>query len=190
MKPLAPKLTIATLLTALLTACASTQTTVAPSPQAPLCDASASALVIWAPAWRADQKDVPAREAAAAAGLRDFFASSGCFARVALQRVAAVEPAAARAQAAAATAPFSVLLGVEVRELGPVLKLLSSPALVEGGTEVQLRLLAFDPADAALRRAFTLQWRHGGAGVVKGVASLPADMQSALRVALQPGGAP
>lgn len=174
----------------LLTACASTQTTLTPSPQAPLCDASASALVIWAPAWRADQKDVPAREAAAAAGLRDFLAQSGCFAQATLQRVAAVDAAQAQRQAAAAAAPFSVLLGVEVQELGPVLKLLSSPALVEGGTEVKLRLLAFDPAGAAARRTFTLHWRHGGAGVVKGVASLPADLQAALRVALQPGGAP
>lgn len=38
-------------------------------------------------------------------------------------------------------------------------------------------------------RAFTVHWRHGGPGVVKGVASLPADMDAALRAGLQPADA-
>jgi hypothetical protein len=35
-------------------------------------------------------------------------------------------------------------------------------------------------------RAFTVQWRNGGPGVVKGVATLAQDLQAALAAALQP----
>ena len=170
----------------LLAGCASTTTTVSPSPQAPVCDRHAAALVLWSPQWRPDQKDVAAREEATAAGLRSFLAGSGCFAQAELRRVGSLAPAAVSAAQAAAGAPFQVVVTVAVRELGPVVKLLSSTALVEGGTEVVLDVTARPAQSASPPRAFTVHWRHGGAGVVKGVASLPDDMGAALRVGLQP----
>ena len=173
-------------LIALLCACASTTVSLAPSPQAPLCDRAASALVLWAPQWRPDQKDAPARTQAAAAGLRDFLAQSGCFADSRLQQLDALSPQAVQALVASQPGAHAVVLGIEVQELGPTVQLLASPALLEGGTEVRLRVVEYAPPAVAEQRSFTLHWRHGGPGVVKGVSSLPADLQAALRAGLQP----
>jgi len=74
---------------------------------------------------------------------------------------------------------------VTVRELGPTLALGASPALVDGATEVRLDLAVSTRAQP-MPRAFTVQWRNGGPGVVKGVATLAQDLQAALAAALQP----
>lgn len=170
----------------LVAACASTDVTITPTPQAPVCQREATALVLWAPHWRPDQKDVAAREDAAAAGLDRFLAGSGCFARAELRRVNDLGPAALSAETRAAQGRFDPVVSVAVRELGPVVKLLSSAALVEGGTEVVLQVGARSPRDPGDAREFTVHWRSGGPGVVKGVAGLPDDMDAALRSALQP----
>jgi len=126
-----------------------------------------------------------AREAAAADGLASFVASAGCFASATLQRLPngaanrvpplLVEPGAG---------PDTVVV-VTVRELGPTLALGASPALVDGATEVRLDLAVSTRAQP-VPRAFTVHWRNGGPGVVKGVATLAQDMQAALAAALQP----
>jgi hypothetical protein len=77
---------------ALLGACAgtaTTQVTLTPPDQAPVCQPQAAlkASVLWRTQWRADQKDVPDREAAAAQGITRFFADGGCFASAAVARV-------------------------------------------------------------------------------------------------------
>jgi hypothetical protein len=169
---------------ALVMGCASTTITVQPEKQASLCDATATALVVWAPKWRPDQKDVPLREAAAESGLKDFFARSGCFARADVHRIPEVSSDATRAQLASTQLPYQRIIGVEVRELGPVIKLLASLALVDGGTEVVLRVVEYHAQSSNELRQFTVHWQHGGPGVIKGVASLPDDMQAALRAGL------
>ncbi len=174
---------------ALISACASTTVTVTPTVQAPLCDRSATALVLWAPHWRPEQKDVAAREAAAASGLADFLATSPCFARAELKRVRELTPAAVQAALDRVGEPLPRVVGVEVRELGPVVKLLSSVLLVEGGTEVVLRLVEYSPRPVSEVRQFSVHWTNGGPGVVKGVAGLPGDMQSALHAAFLANGA-
>lgn len=176
-------------LVALCAGCASTTVSVTPSPQAPVCDPRAAALVLWAPEWRQDQKDVPEREAAAADGLDEFFRRSGCFARSALRRAPDLAPSTIAAELADArgAGPFDVVVAIAVRELGPTVKLLASPALVDGGTEVVLQVSVFVPPNAREPRAFTIHWQHGGPGVVKGVASLPRDMQEALAAGLVRG---
>jgi hypothetical protein len=73
-----------------------------------------------------------------------------------------------------------------VRELGPVLRIGASPALIEGGTEVLLDVTVYLKGRPASPQRFTAHWMHGGAGVVKGVASLPDDMVAALKASLQP----
>ena len=170
----------------LLNGCSTTTVVISPEPQAPVCERAASALVLWAPQWRSDQKDVAAREDAAAAGITNFLAASGCFARHELRRVSDLGSAAADSQVSA-NVQFSRLVTIGVRELGPVVKLLSSAALVEGGTEVVLQVTVRSAQGAGQAREFTVHWRNGGPGVVKGVASLPGDMQAALSSALQPG---
>jgi hypothetical protein len=169
-----------------LAGCASTAVSVQPSPQAPVCSSASSALVVWAPRWRPDQKDVTAREEAALTGLKDFLARSGCFASAEVQRVPSLEASAVSARLKRAEDFRFKVVGIEVRELGPVVKLLSSAALIEGGTEVVLRVTEYSPDSGAQLRDFTVHWQNGGAGVVKGVASLPADMQAALSAALRP----
>lgn len=171
----------------LLVACATTTVTLHPSPQAPVCNASSAALVLWASHWRPDQKDVSAREEAAAAGLKGFLAGSRCFARAQLRRVKELAPATVRDALDSEREVVPRVVGVEVRELGPVVKLLSSAALIEGGTEVVLRIVEYSPRSAAEVRQFVVHWTNGGPGVVQGVAGLAADMQSALEAGLQPG---
>lgn len=178
-------LPLATLCVALLAGCASTTVTLTPAPQPPVCDRAATALVLWAPQWRPDQKDVPAREAAAAAGLARFFASDGgCFARTELRRVAEVGAAQGAAALADAGGRVDTVVSIGVRELGPVVRLLSSPGLVEGGTEVVLQVVVHRAPPAPPSREFGVRWQHGGPGVVKGVAGLPDDMLAALRAGL------
>lgn len=170
----------------LLAGCASTTVTLEPAPQAPVCDPAQSALIVWAPKWRANQKDVAAREQAAATGIQNFFASSGCFANYEIRRVANLASPATSAQLDSAATHFQTRVGIEVRELGPIVQLLSSAALVEGGTEVVLQITTYPRQAAEKQRQFNVHWKNGGAGVIKGVGSLPSDMQAALRAGLQP----
>ncbi len=170
----------------LLAGCASTTVTLMPSPQAAVCDRAARALVAWAPEWRSDQKDIADREVAAETGMRAFFANSNCFARSELRRLSATEEKSLAALVDQAASQFDRVVMIRVRELGPVVKLLSSPALIEGGTEVALHVVAYSTSGTRRVQEFTVFWRNGGPGVVKGVASLPDDMKAALTAGLQP----
>ncbi|GAD24527.1 hypothetical protein [Acidovorax sp. MR-S7] len=173
---------IAIAIAALLSGCAAT-TTVATTPagQAPVCQPQSAlkAMVLWQTRWRADQKDVPEREAAAARGIADFFADATCFPNATVAR------AEAGREAFAVPPGSDVLLVLTVRELGPTVKLLSSAALIEGGTEVAVDVARYVPGGGAPDRQFSIHWRNGGPGVVKGVQSLPADLAAALRAGLQ-----
>ena len=64
----------------------------------------------------------------------------GCFARTELRRVSNLSPATVSSELAALVVTSTRLSPSRVRELGPVVKLLSSAALVEGGTEVVLQV--------------------------------------------------
>lgn len=167
--------------------CAATSSTqFKPSPQPPVCQASAAAVVVWAPQWRPDQKDVPAREAAAAEGIDRFFKDSGCFASVSVRRVAQLSASAIQSAASDAAPRHDRLVAIAVRELGPVVRIGTSLALVEGGTEVVLDIEEYRLPSSA-PRSFSVHWAHGGPGVIKGVATLPQDIQAALKAGLQPG---
>jgi hypothetical protein len=177
------------------TGCASTSVEFAGAPPTvPICQTAGEridGLVVWGPRWRADQKEPARREAAAEQGIGQHFASSHCFARTEVRRVAAAVPLSAdelRALASGTPGQPRRLVVIAVRELGPVLSLLASGALVEGGTEVLLDITVYDPDRGDSRRDFTVHWRNGGPGVVKGVTTLPDDIQSALAQALQPPG--
>lgn len=185
---------------ALVTGCASTQVeTTGATPAPSLCQRSGealSALVLWGPAWRSDQKDVVQREDAARSGIDAFLATSGCFARYHLRRLAGGSTAVVPdhrdlpALAASTTPASDRVVVITVRELGPVVKLLGSAALVEGGTEVVLDIAAVDAATGARLADLRTHWRNGGAMVVKGTATLPQDMSAALYAALRPGVVP
>jgi hypothetical protein len=166
--------------------CASTAFTVTPSPQAPVCERSATARVLRAAEWRAEQKDVVEREAAAAASLRDFFGSSAGFARSELRRTQRLSPTAVSAQRTAQAGRFDRIVLIGVRELGPVVKLLSPASLIEGGAEVLLHVSAFPAAGEAPPREFTVHWRPGGPDVMMGVSCLPADRRATLVAGWQP----
>lgn len=166
--------------------CASTTTSqLRPSPQEPVCSASATALILWKPSWRADQKDVLAREAAATEGIGQFLAKSGCFKSASIERLPQVSDETARTTAADATKRNEKVIFLAIRELGPTVKIGNSLALVEGATEVVVEVSEFMPGMTG-SRTFTVEWRSGGPGVLKGVASLAQDMQAALVAGLQP----
>jgi hypothetical protein len=146
---------------------------------------STNAVVLWSAKWRPDQKDVIAREAAAADGLARFFEKSGCFSSAALRRLPEISKQAIEGTVAEAATRNEKLVLISVRELGPTVKIGSSLALVDGATEVVLDVSEYVPTRPA-PRTFTVQWRSGGPGVLKGVATLPQDMQAALTAGLQP----
>lgn len=178
----------------MLASCASTKfETTGSAPTQALCQVDGqklSALVLWGPQWRPDQKDVPLREEAARAGIERFLSSSGCFAAYEVRRLAAAGAVQAPSidqllALAASTAPKpDRVLAITVRELGPTVKLLSSAALLEGGTEVVLGITVVDAGNGALLANRQTHWQNGGAMVVKGTASLPRDMSAALGVSL------
>ena len=90
--------------------------------------------------------------------------------------------------AATAKPTATRVLVLTVRELGPVLKLGASVALIEGGTEVVMRIDYYDLVQSNATRNSQVHWKNGGAGVIKGVATLPDDIHAALAATLKPGG--
>ena len=90
------------------------------------------------------------------------------------------------AEIASAHERFSKMVIITLKELGPVIKLLSSFALIDGGTEVVLQVAEYIPPNEVQTRSFTIHWQNGGPGVIKGVWSLPQDIQTALANGLQP----
>jgi len=173
------------LLIALSGCTATTSSRLIPSPQAPVCQSNAKALILWATQWRADQKDIAARESAAALGIGEFFNGSGCFSSASITRLPQYSTASVQAAVTNAGTRYDKIVLVAVRELGPTVRIGGSLALVEGGTEVVLDVSEYTPARPA-PRTFSVEWRSGGPGVIKGVATLPHDLQQALASALQP----
>lgn len=179
-----------------LSGCASTHFQITgQAPRHPLCQGlneQASALVFWGPKWRPDQKNVPLREAAAQRGIERFFSTSKCFAQVRVIRKIGdresidLPPAEIPALAGAYGFTPNQLLFITVRELGPIVKLFSSLALVEGGTDVVLEIRAVSPSTGQTMTNFTAHWQNGGPWAIKGVATLEQDMASALQEALKP----
>jgi len=173
--------------------CASTTVDLSPAPPASarcqLPGERITALVLWGPRWRPDQKDVPLREAAAEKGIKAFFAGSSCFTQTLVRRVPLDAPiATARLDqfiAEASPKPDRVLT-IAVRELGPIVKLLASLALVEGGTDVLLDMSSYNSVNPGSRFDFSVHWQHGGSWVLKGTGTLREDIQSALAAALKP----
>ncbi len=183
-----------------LSGCASTHFQVTGQvPHQPLCQPvgeQASALVFWGPKWRLNQKAVPRREAAAQRGIEQFFSTSECFAKVRVIRKVgdreSIELSPAEVPGLAATyasAPVHVLF-ITVRELGPIVKLFSSLALVESGTDVVLEIRAVSPSTGQTTADFTAHWQNGGPWVIKGVSTLEQDIASALQEALKPSEVP
>jgi len=177
-RPLLPA--VLALIVAALAGCASTQVEWAgTAPPAPVCRAGEPPLPMrlqWRPRWRADQKEPERREAAVREGLQRFVAGAACLSVAAIERWDDDEVPVATPS----TAPNApARLWIEVTELGPVLKV-GSPTVVEGGTEVRLRLVFHDPRRGPTVSRTEVHWRHGGPFVVRGVATLADDLADAL----------
>lgn len=65
------------------------------------------------------------------------------------------------------------MIVITLGELGPVVKLVSSLALIDGGTDVVLQVTEYALPEEIQTRTFTVHWQNGGPGVIKGVRSLP-----------------
>ena len=169
-----------------LSGCGTTTTVqISPSPQTPVCAAASSAKILWTTEWRMDQKDVSDRELAAANGLDRFFESASCFKSTSIQRIASGSTQSTGPIFSAAIREFDKVVLITIREFGPVVKIGASLALVEGGTEVVFDTYEQVAINSATRK-FTTVWNSGGPGVVKGVGTLPKDLQAALSAAFQP----
>ena len=178
---------------AVLASCASTTVDLSGNtPKGGLCQGpteGGTVLVVWGTQWRQDQKDVLLREAAAEKGLNEYFAQSKCFPNADVHRTAggtSLNAEQARQLAVASSPQISRVVVVVVRELGPVVKLLSSAAVVEGGTEVVLHITSYSSKAPDAQQDFIVHWKNGGPGVVKGVATLPQDMKAALAAGFEP----
>jgi hypothetical protein len=159
----------------------------------PLCrpgDAPLPVALVWLPQWRADQKEPAVREALAQRGIESFIAQHACLALAGSRHLGAASGVPTDQELlqladGMAPRPQRVLL-VVVRELGPRLAV-GAPVVVEGGTEVVIEVRVLDATTAQRLADARTQWRNGGTFVVKGIASLDADMRSALNAALMPG---
>ncbi|MEY4748341.1 MAG: hypothetical protein RIQ60_555 [Pseudomonadota bacterium] len=185
------RLACAVVLLLALGACASTQVstqgrTLAHSLCGPA--AAGTTVVLWGTHWRADQKEPAARTAAAQRGISDFLARQpDCLSSAPVVALGAVDerPANASLWSAAIVATASAalrperLVAITVHELGPRLQI-GLPMGVEGGTEVVIDLRVLDANTADPLADLHTRWRHGGPFVIKGVATLSQDMQSAL----------
>jgi hypothetical protein len=179
-------------LSALLLGCATTHVeTTGDALSQPLCQSKAvqfSALVLWGPVWRANQKDVPRREEAALRGIEDFAAT--CFGTASIRRLEGGRLAETptdeqvRALAANEVLPPDRVLVVIVRELGPVIQILGPMAAFGGGTEVVLELQSRDPRSGEPILKRQTHWHNGGSFVIKSTKTLPQDIRSALQAAL------
>jgi len=176
------------LLATMLAGCAATTVNVYPGvlpDAAPAC--GGAALVLWGPAWRANQKEPAAREAIADLALRQFLAENACFAATTLRRqvgdraALALADGEAIAEARAAVPPLDKVVLVRVEELGPLVNLHLGLVLVDGATEVRLRVRILAVATGAVTHDRAVHWTNGGPYVVKGVASLQQDMVEALK---------
>lgn len=151
-----------------------------------------STQIVWGTQWRPDQKDVPLREAAAEQGVKEYFAQSRCLPNADVRRIA-IEGSASVEQLRQLTMSsgpaVNRVIVIVVRELGPVVKLLSSAAVVEGVTEVLLHISSYSPREPDRQQDFVVHWKNGGPGVVKGVVTLPQDMKAALAAGFEPTGA-
>lgn len=173
----------------LLAGCSATQINIHPAVSGVVCAPQLQAHAVWSVQWRADQKEPALREAAAQRGLEQFFHSSECFAKTHLQRVALAE-----IDTAVAHPPHAAIgktLSIVVRELGPVLRVGASLALIDGGTEVVMDVQEFIAGTTTPVRSFRIQRLEGGPGVVRGASALDQDVLAALRAGLKPAlGAP
>lgn len=142
-----------------LAGCASTKVETSGPADRPLCRADVSALVVWEPKWRPDQKDVAEREAAAQRGIERFFTDSRCFARTQIRRNddSVLEVFADR------------LVAIRVRELG---------------TEVVLEVKMLDAQTGRMLADLRTHWQHGGPGVINGSGTLEDAMRAALAAVL------
>ena len=173
-----------------LSGCASTNfEIVGPPPKASLCQNDgqmSTALVLWGPVWRPNQKDVPLREAAAQQGIEDFAKHSGCFSKVTIQRLpggrVAQVPSAEQVReiATGATLVPDRVVVLTVHELGPVFQILGPIAALGGGTEAVLNVQVHDLKAGVPIAERHVHWSNGGSFVIKGTKTLPTDMRSAL----------
>lgn len=163
-------------------------------PTSSICQTSSeslSALVLWQTQWRSDQKDVPQRELAFQQGIQHFLTQSGCFSTYELKRLPSSKHnqnpnfAELLTQASSMKPKLNRIIVVTVSELGPVVRLLSSAALVEGATEVVFDIVATNIDDGTLIANFRMRWENGGSMILKGVESLPQDVGAAMHAAMQ-----
>jgi len=155
----------------------------------PLCQmqsAPESALVLWGPAWRENQKEIALREDIASRAINQFFTTSPCYSKVeVLKSVAgrsAIELSDAQALkfAVASNGGFDKVIILRVEELGPLVLIHPSPILWEGGTEVVLRIRVLNTKTSSVEADVTSHWKNGGAFVLKGTKTLERDMEAAL----------
>jgi hypothetical protein len=141
--------------------------------------------VYWNAAWRADQKEPEARQAIAARGIADFFASRACIRVVAIkeaidgQSVLLAGDEAIGRDAAALGADRAYLLRLE--ELGPNLILYLSPILWQTRNEVLLRVRSIDVAGGRIDSDVTTHWFRGGPFTAHGAGGLPEDLAGVLQ---------
>ena len=158
-----------------LSGCASTHFQVTGQvAQQPLCQLpgeQASALVFWGPKVAPRSEGGPAPRGAAQRGIEKFFSTSECFAKVKVIRKVGdresieLPPAEVPGLAATYASDPSHVLFITVRELGPIVKLFSSLALVEGGNRCRpgdSRRLSFHRANhRRLHRSLAERRSHG-----------------------------
>lgn len=157
----------------------------------PLCQTNSSSdsvLVLWGTAWRENQKEPTLREVIADRGIHRFFAQASCYQKVDILNAIAgrstIVLSDTEALPWAATfnnGTYSKIVVLRVEELGPLLNIHLSPVLWDGATEVVFNVRVLTVSSTSLEVDASVQWKNGGAFVLRGLGSLEEDLQAALR---------
>ena len=156
--------------------------------QPPLCShvhGDEKIAVYWGTAWRADQKEVAAREKYVEEGIRKFFDSNTCFETVLLSKSVAGKDALLATDpeliAAGYTAGADKVFKFRIEELGPNLYLYLSPILWKTENEVMLQLRVLNVKTKNIESDLSSQWKRGGAFTLHGAGSIPTDFSGILK---------
>ncbi len=172
MRNLIAGLLLACLMTAGCTTLSATSSPLVGSP--PVCsgdNAIGRTIILPLTHWRADQKDVPSREAYAVEAIRAQASALTCASSVEVASIGPDTGAPERIEAAR-TSGFDSAIAITVRELGPQIEL-SFPVLVRGASDVDFNVRVVSLADNSTllhfdqRRRVTSDFQLRRAGLVE-----------------------
>ncbi|MFN8578059.1 MAG: hypothetical protein U0354_14565 [Candidatus Sericytochromatia bacterium] len=139
-----------------------------------------SVLVFWGTAWRDNQKEKNLREEIASKAINKYFSNSKCFSDFKvvknLNNKESISLSDTELLNQTKDSKIDKIITIRIEELGPILNLNLGLVLVEGATEVKLRVKVIDIKTSSIDYDNSIDWKNGGAYIIKGIGTLESDM--------------